>query len=250
MKKNLSIIVPAYNEERSIVACINETKKIIEENDLSYEIIVIDDGSTDLTLSKLNKNFGHDKNIKIYSHNPNMGKGYAVREGFNLSSGDLIAFIDADMDLHPSLIIDFVKYLDSREVDAVIGSKNHPDSVINYPLKRRLYSKIYYLLIKVLFRLSIKDTQTGLKLFRGEAIKEVLPYLKINHYAFDLELLVLLSKSGNKIVEAPIKLNFSKPNKGRIGIKDIWTILKDTLSLFFRVRKIMCNVRILTCLFF
>jgi glycosyltransferase involved in cell wall biosynthesis len=233
--KKISVIVPAYNEEKSITACIKEIKNAMKESCKDYEIVVVDDGSTDQTYLNLVNSFKKDPHIKISSYKPNIGKGYAITRGFGICTGDLIAFIDADMDLHPSHILLLMDYMDLKDADVVIGSKRHPDSTLFYPWIRKLYSYIYYILIKIFFGLPIKDTQTGVKLFKKDVLKNIIPNLKTNKYAFDLELLVLAHKYGYKIAEAPIKLTFGRKYAGRIRSRDIFNILKDTILIFCRL---------------
>jgi len=163
-----------------------------------------------------------------------MGKGHAINYGFDLARGDYVLFLDADLDLHPSQVEDFLKLIREKKADLVMGSKMHKGSQVNYPLTRRILSIGYYFLIRVLFNLPVKDTQTGLKLFRYEALKKGLSKIVVKKYAFDLELLVVLNKYNFKIVEAPI---FLKPTRkfGRIGIKDIYYIILDTIAIFYRL---------------
>lgn len=234
-KNKISIIVPAYNEEDSIVDCVNEIINTMESQNKDYEIIIIDDGSTDTTGIKVRENFGNYRHVRYSRHEPNMGKGYAIRKGFALSKGELIGFIDADKDLHSSNLLKFEQILNLNDVDAVIGSKRHPDSVLYYPPIRRLYSNTYYHIVKLIFRLPIRDTQTGIKLFKRKAIETVLNKLRVNRFAFDLELLVLLKRAGFNIAEAPVKLDFSRGKSNRISLRDVWFVFKDTLSVFVRI---------------
>ena len=234
-KNKISIIVPAYNEEDSIVDCVNEIINTMESQNKDYEVIIIDDGSMDATGIKIKKEFGNNRSVRYSRHEQNMGKGYAIRKGFTLSRGELIGFIDADKDLHSSNLLKFEQILNLNHVDAVIGSKRHPDSVLYYPPIRRLYSNAYYYIVKLIFWLPIRDTQTGIKLFKRKAIEKVLNKLKVNRFAFDLELLVFLKREGFKIVEAPVMLDFSRGKADRISLKDVWFVFKDTLSLFVRI---------------
>ena len=236
--KKISIIVPAYNEENSIVSCFVEIEKTMEKRSKNYEIVIVDDGSTDKTHLNVIMSFSKDEHVKISSYQPNKGKGYAIMQGFSLCTGELIAFIDADMDLHPLHILLLMEYLELKDADVVIGSKRHPGSVLNYPWIRKLYSNVYFYLIKIIFGLPIKDTQTGVKLFKREVLENILPNLKTNKFAFDLELLVLAHDRGYKLAEAPIKLAFSKAYLGRIKLRDIFNILNDTLKIYFRLRKL------------
>jgi hypothetical protein len=118
--------------------------------------------------------------------------------------------------------------------DIVIGSKFHPNSVVNYPLQRRIISMGYYLLIRFLFNLPCHDTQTGLKLFKTEVLRKVFPKILVKKFAFDLEVLVNAHHLGYKITEAPIFLN-SQRRYGRIGLKSVFATFWDTLAVFYRM---------------
>lgn len=237
VKKKISILIPAFNEEDKIILTIKETLNILEKIGYDYEIVIIDDGSIDNTYNKVLENLDiFNENVKIERYEPNAGKGCAIKYGFSFLSGDYVLFLDADMDLHPSQIINFLKLMEEHKADLVMGSKRHKDSVVNYPKSRKLLSNGYYFLIKILFGLPVKDTQTGFKLFRYEALKNSLPKIIIKRYAFDLELLVVLHKLGYKIVEAPIYLKPTRKYYNRIGLKDIYHTLIDTIAIFYRLR--------------
>lgn len=124
--------------------------------------------------------------------------------------------------------------MNKEKADVVIGSKKHPESELDYPRQRKFISNIYFLLIKILFSLPIKDTQTGLKLFKHEVLKRVFPKVLVKRYAFDLELLVNIHHSGYKIVEAPVTLNYQR-RMGRIRLKDLYHTGMDTLAIFYRM---------------
>jgi glycosyltransferase involved in cell wall biosynthesis len=234
-KEKISIVVPAYNEADNIVDRVNKIKDTMESNNKNYEVIVIDDGSTDATGIKVREEFSNNHSVRYSRHEPNMGKGYAIRKGFTLSKGELVGFIDADRDLHPSHLLEFERILNLNNADAVIGSKRHLDSIMYYPPIRRLYSNAYYHIVKLIFRLPIGDTQTGIKLFKRKAIETVYSKLRVNRFAFDLELLVLLKRAGFNIAEAPVKIDFSRGKSNRISFRDVWFVFKDTLSTFTRI---------------
>jgi hypothetical protein len=119
--------------------------------------------------------------------------------------------------------------------DIVIGSKRHPQSRIDYPLKRRFISAGYFFLVKLLFGLPIRDTQTGLKLFRREVLTRIFPKVLIKRYAFDLELLVLAHHFGFTIAEAPVIVNY-RGKFGHIGFRTVFNIWWDTMAIFYRLR--------------
>lgn len=230
-----SILIPAYNEENNIVATVVETAKVLEKFNPDYEIIVIDDGSTDATYKNicafLDKN---NEKISVKRYSPNKGKGYALKYGTGFAQGKYVLFLDADLDLHPSLLIDLYNTINKENADASIGSKMHKDSVLEYPFLRKLLSSSYYLIVKALFRLSLKDTQTGIKLFKAEVLKKCLEPVLINRYAFDLELLVSINKRGYKIVEAPVHVSV-KRQLGRVGLLDALKVFADTMRVFWRL---------------
>jgi glycosyltransferase involved in cell wall biosynthesis len=226
----LSVVIPAYNEEEVILATLQEVEESL--SGLDYEIVVVDDGSTDSTYEKIAKH--ESDRIKVVRQEENRGKGYALVHGFSFTSGELIAFIDADGDLPPRQIFDYVQYMRDSGADVVVGSKRHPLSKVDYPLKRRILSGCYQLLNNVLFRINVTDTQVGLKLFKREVLEKVLPRVLVKKYAFDLELLVVADHLGYKITEAPIELNFH--NSSNINWRDIWHIFVDTCAIFYRLK--------------
>lgn len=231
----LSVIMPAFNEASCIENSIKETVNTIKAFYSDFELIIVDDGSTDNTFdiaTKVSKKF---ENVSVIKTPKNVGKGHAIRHGFNFVSGDLVTFLDADLDLSPKAIETLLKYMNSSQADIVIGSKNHPDSKINYPKSRKALSYFYHLFTKALFNLPVSDTQVGIKLFKKKVLDDIFPRLLVKGYAFDLELLVNALNRHYKIVEAPIVLDF-KRSFGRISLKDIKNIFIDTLAIFYRLK--------------
>jgi len=233
MVEYISVIVPAYNEGPRILSTIRETVKILNQHGIVFEVIVVDDGSSDNTYKEAlrSRKLG---DVKCLRNESNMGKGHAIKKGFELSKGNLITFIDADMDLHPVQLPLFFDYMRRYKADMVVGSKRHPRSRVSYPWTRKMLSLAYRLVIKTLFRLSVKDTQVGLKLMRREILERALPIMEIERYAFDLELMVIANRYGYRIVEAPILLDF-KFRFGKIKIDDIFKIFLDTIAIFYRI---------------
>jgi hypothetical protein len=139
------------------------------------------------------------------------------------------------MELDPANIRGFIEMMKASDCDAVIGSKRHPDSKVVYPNSRRFQSAIYQALVRLLFGLNVRDTQTGLKLFRRQVLHEVMPLLAIKRFAFDLELLVVARQLGyTKIVEAPIRLDYKFESTVNLG--SAWRVLWDTAAIFYRLR--------------
>lgn len=233
LPRQVSVVIPAYNEEESILAVLSETDLALKEIGVEYEIIVVNDGSTDGTRKALSKAKAGLPSLITIDLPENLGKGNAFRRGFQASRYDLVCCLDADLDLHPEQIGALIRRMAETDADIVIGSKRHPDSVLNYPTSRKIYSSCYYLLISALFRLPLKDTQTGLKLYRREVLETVLPRLVSMQYVLDLELLAVANRMGYRIAEIPVTLSFQR-EFGRIRFSDVRGIIVDTMSIFYR----------------
>lgn len=229
----VSVIMPAYNEADHIASSIKETISTFDDFGCDYEIIVVDDGSTDSTYQELEKVVSRCDRVLIKRNRANYGKGRALKRGFRAATGEFIVFLDADMDLHPGQIQTFFDIMRLDEADVVIGSKRHPNSQLNYPLHRKIISSVYFFLVDLMFGLPIKDTQTGLKLFKHEVLKKVFPKILIKKFAYDLEILVNTHNLGYKIAEAPVVLN-SQRRFDRIGLRSIYDTWWETMAVFYR----------------
>lgn len=234
VKEGISLIIPAHNEGNIIHRMVVEAVQVLDELDRDYEIIIVDDGSTDDTPGEIARVTSEFENIKAVTLTENQGKGNALRRGFEACKYGLVLFLDADLDLHPSNIRFLLAEMEKTGADIIIGSKRHPDSRLNYPWHRRLYSSIYYLLVLILFRLPIKDTQTGVKVFRREVLTRSFPRLVCKRYTLDLELLAVTHSMGYSVSEAPIELTFQR-EFGRIKLADVRNIIVDTLAIFYRL---------------
>ena len=229
----LSVVVPAYREGRRIYGNITRLVGELDKLGVAYEVVVVSDGNTDTTVSEA-KRIESDA-VKVFHYPMNIGKGFALSCGVDQSVGDLVTFIDADMELDPANIATFIEIMQTSGCDAVVGSKRHPESKVAYPKFRRFQSAVYQLLVRILFNLNVSDTQTGLKLFRRQVLKETLPLLAIKRFAFDLELLVVANHLGyRKLCEAPIQLNYQFESTVNLG--SAWRVLWDTAAIFYRLR--------------
>ena len=163
----------------------------------------------------------------------NAGKGWALVRGAQLARGELVLFMDADLDVHPRQLAILHDALVSDGADVVIGSKLHRGSRIAYPWRRRILSLGYYVLVRALFRLPVHDTQTGLKLYRREVLELVVPRLLVKRFAHDLEALVNAHRLGFRIVEVPVVVTQERPFP-RVGLRDALLIAWDTAAIFYR----------------
>ena len=238
-EKKLSIVIPAYNEGERIYENLLEMSKLLSSFVTDYEMIVVNDGSKDNTEVEIRRASETVKNIVPAGYQMNRGKGGAIKEGVKCATGDYIAFLDADMDLSPMNLKDFLAKMEETSATAVIGSKMHKDSKVNYPLPRKIMSLGYFLLLKMLFRLNIKDTQTGVKLFEADALKKVMRQVSTDGFAYDIEILALICASGGTIVEMPIELIFQRTNGwGRIRLSDVMEVAQDTMKIYHNVHRI------------
>lgn len=238
-KKLVSVIIPAYKQEKTIVTDIKNVDDVMSKSRFDHEIIVVVDGFVDKTFENAQK--VKNPHIKIYGYKENKGKGYAVRYGMARSKGDYIVFIDAGMDIYPTGIYLLLEHLEWYKADIVVGSKRHPVSKINYPFIRKLYSKGYQLLVRVLFGLKIRDTQSGLKAYKREVLEKVLPRLVVKKFAFDIEILAVAKYLGfDKIYESPVEINWDKMNTNFTPLlfldKAIRRMMLDTIAVFYRLR--------------
>jgi len=229
----LSVVVPAYREGRRIYDNLTRLVNELEKLGATYEVVVVSDGNTDATVREALR--VQSSAVRVFHYPMNVGKGFALSCGVDQSVGALVTFIDADMELDPANIRGFIELMQASDCDAVIGSKRHPLSKVAYPGFRRLQSAIYQILVRILFNLDVRDTQTGLKLFRRQVLHEAVPLLAVKHFAFDLELLVVARLLGyRKVQEAPIRLDYQFDSTVNLG--SAWRILWDTAAIFYRLR--------------
>jgi len=231
----LSVVMPVYNEGAHITSNVEQTLGALRMLG-PFEIILVNDGSSDNSgeqIARLAEKFPSEI---VSLQLPHSGKGEALRCGAQSARGKFVVFIDADLDLPPEQILFFVAIQRVKKADAVIGSKMHPDSTVEYPLIRRVYSLGYFLLVKFLFGLPVRDTQTGLKLVRRDLLLAALEKTESRGFTLDLELLVRLVQLGAVMVEAPVVVRHSM-KFGGIGLPVVWQIFRDTWLVWRRVRK-------------
>lgn len=231
----LSVIVPAFNEGDRLFENLLLTATSLRGLTPSFEIVVVDDGSTDDTSSEAMRAAAQIGSVRVVTYEGNRGKGFALSRGVAESRGDLVAFLDADLELHPDQLGVLLEVLTHTHADLVIASKKLARSRYEFPIVRRILSELYLLCIRVLFRLPVSDTQTGMKLFRREVLRRALPAVRSTTFAFDLDLLVNVHRLGFRIAEAPVTVKFLR-KASRLTVRDVWRIGTDTLRLYSRVQ--------------
>ncbi len=234
-RPKLSIVIPAYKEEKSIYKTVDAILEAHDILDYGYEVIVVVDGSPDNTAYEARRH--KSVKVKVFEYSKNHGKGYALKYGTQRASGDIITFVDAGGDFDPKQFDKCVKLMEIFDADFVIGSKRHPASKVNYPLMRRVYSWCYQKLIRILFGLNVTDTQTGLKFLKRKVALDVMPRVLVKQYAFDLEMLVIAYQLGyRRIFEAPVEMKFNSAGSGAANLSAIKNMFIDTLTVFYRAK--------------
>lgn len=229
--QSISVIVPLFNEEKIIKSHLSGIVDFFNDSGMEYELILVDDGSTDKSYDIIEK-FKAD-NIRILRNGKNMGKGHAVKKGFLATNNELILFIDADLSSPLYEVNNLLKYIGEYQI--VIGSRAVGEAhEYNKPLYQKIMGKIGNILARMFTVQGIKDTQCGIKLFR----KECLPIFQkqtINRWGFDIEILFLAQKMNLSIKEVPIIWNHSRDRKVRFvdyfkTLKELYQIKKNYIQ--------------------
>lgn len=226
----LSVIMPAYNEEKHIEGAIEEAIKALEKIGLNYEVVVVNDGSRDRTAKKVLNCAKKYNAIKLVSYDENKGKGFAIKEGFKHTNGNMFFLLDAGGEILPINIKEYLNAL--KYADVAIGSKWHKQSNVQIPLIRKFLSRGFYVLAKLLVGIKVSDTQAGLKAFRMEALEKLVKAQSVNRYAFDVEFLALANSLKLKVVELPVHMRL---NVG-FSIKKILQMFWELLDVAYRLR--------------
>lgn len=232
----LSVVVPSYNPGSRLRTTMERLVATLSEAGVTFEVIVVSDGSTDGSHEALEGLPGVSGDaLRVVHLERNSGKGRALQAGLAMGRGSYLGFIDADGDLAPELLGPFVSLIRLYRPDVILGSKRHPMSEVVYPPARRLYSWGYQQLIRALFHLKVRDTQTGIKLVRRDVLAAVLPRMVERRFAFDLELFVVARHLGyGAFFEAPVRIE--ERFSSTISLPAVARIFLDTLAVWWRLR--------------
>lgn len=226
----VSLVIPAYNESKIVLDTLRTVSAKLSDLTEDYEVILVDDGSTD-NMAELVQNCG-DPHVRLESYSPNHGKGRAVRTGMLAAKGDIVLCTDADLAYGVDVFGVILDRFASPGADLVIGSRRlNGEGYRNYPPLRVLMSKCFGLLSHVISGLPY-DTQCGIKGYRQAASRQIFSRCTIDGFSFDFEVLMRADKLGLKVEQIPVSvINFreSKVN-----------VIKDSLRMFrdvFRIRR-------------
>ena len=231
--EEVTVVIPAFNEAPTIESTLRDTVACMEEFGCPYEVLLVDDGSRDST-RELSRAVAHEiDEVRVVGYENNMGKGHAIVEGARAAHHGLVLFVDADLEVHPRQLQALYGVMQETIADVVIGSKVHSDSTVDYSRERRLMSWSYYAIVRFFFGLPVRDTQTGLKLFRKDVLDTVAPRMLVKRFAFDLEALVISHRLGFRVVEAPVVVTRERDQQ-KIGWADALHTAWDTAAVWYR----------------
>jgi dolichyl-phosphate beta-glucosyltransferase len=232
----LSIVVPAYNEAQRILPSLERLFAYMDGRHCAYEVLVIDDGSTDDTAAVIRERFGDRPQLRLLAYGGNRGKGYAVRCGAGHATGDVVLFSDADFSTPIEEVEKMLPLLD-QGYDMVIGSRAVKGAEIRerQPFYREGAGKLFNLLVRVLVAPEFHDTQCGFKCYRSAPMHPVLERLQIDGFAFDVEMIALARAAGLRIAEVPVIWVNSPSSK--VGVSGGLAAFVDLFGIRRRARR-------------
>lgn len=213
---DLTIIIPAYNEETDLPTAIDAALGYLDDRDVSGEVLVVDDGSADDTRGIAERAAQRDDRVRALGYETNRGKGHAVRYGVARTAGDAIVFLDADL-ATPVEETDGLLEAIADGADVVVGTRVHPRARVERPQPwlRRFMGSRFRWLARTMLGLRVSDITCGFKGFTSEAAQAVFERAAVDGWAFDAELLVIAQRLGLTIVELPVRWADSRDSRVR-----------------------------------
>lgn len=228
----ISLVIPAFNEAAIISDTIETVLGFLDVNYDDYELIVVNDGSSDKT-QEIIQSYA-DAHLKYAGYAQRKGKGSAVRTGMLAAEGDIVVYTDADLAYGTEAVKEIINRLLQDGTELAIGSRKlHPEGYEDYPLVRLLASKLFSMLTG-LFAGFQYDTQCGLKAFTSHASKEIFSRCVTNGFAFDFEAMMYAKKLGFSITQHPVKIINHRASKVNV--------LKDSIKMFGDIIRIRAAV--------
>jgi dolichyl-phosphate beta-glucosyltransferase len=225
----ISIIIPAYNEEKRLPKTLASVLEYMSRQNYEWEVVVVDDGSTDGTVSIVKDFISNNSKIKLIENKENHGKGYVVKKGMLASLGERRLFMDADGSTPISEIDKLNLYMD-QGYDVAIGSRRVAGSDVkeDQPLHRIFLGWLFRELVDFILPLGVVDSQNGFKMFSGKSAEVLFSRQSVNGWAFDVEILYLARRLGYKVIEVPIVWVNDKETKVtlRSMMKMIWEVVR------------------------
>ena len=226
---DLSIIIPAFNEERRLPGAIQGLQGFLDTASARTEVLIVENGSTDRTLDIARSAAEGDDRFKAL-HLPERGKGRAIRAGVQASQGARVALCDADFSMPVEEISRLLQAVDDG-ADVAIGSREAPGAQrIGEPRHRHFMGRVFNWLVRAVAVPNIEDTQCGFKAFRGDVAHDLFARQRIDGWAFDVEVLFLASRGGYSIVEVPITWRYDPSSRVR-PVRDTIAMMRELISI-------------------
>ncbi len=225
--RQISVVVPVYNEEPTIGNVIERLKTVLQQTGFRYEVIVVDDHSRDRSLE-----IAQNQAVSVFSLKEHMGKGYALRAGFMKVHGDLVATIDSDGSHRPEELPSLIKPILRGEAELVIGSRFSTATAAT-SRRNQAGNRIFNVLIQLLTRSPISDSQSGYRVMTRAVLSSM--KLKSGEYEIESEMLVKARRNGFRVREVPV--SFEQRTYGRSGIdpiRDGFKIFVSIVSAYLR----------------
>ncbi len=233
----LTVVIPAYNEEGRIEVSLRSAARFAGESKAVSEVIVVDDGSRDATPKIIEKLQQEYACIRLIRHEQNRGKGMAVRTGVLAAKTEFALFSDVDEAVPIGEALKLLEAAVAESADVAIGTRYHPDSLITkrQPWPRIAVSRVGNVLVRALALPGLRDTQCGFKLFRTATMRGVMERVSIAGFGFDLEVLAIARAWGRRIIEVPVTWAHGEGSTLRLG-RAAWTVFKDLVRITWRLR--------------
>ncbi|MGI8555487.1 MAG: dolichyl-phosphate beta-glucosyltransferase [Pyrinomonadaceae bacterium] len=207
----ISSVIPAFNESARLGGSLQKILAYLKNEDISAELIVVDDGSRDTTAEVAEKSFAAFPEVpaKVIRYTENRGKGYAVRKGLAEATGEIALFSDADLSTPIEELPKLIEPIRRGEFDVVFGSRALDRTLIgtHQPWQREQSGKVFNLIVRMLTGMPFWDTQCGFKAFTMKKFRPLLPLMQINRFGFDVEFLLAAYRGGLRLKEVPVRWN-------------------------------------------
>lgn len=232
----ISAIIAAYNEEKRIAPSLFKIKDYMDKRGMDYEIIVVDDGSSDRTSEVVKEVIPDIPHLDIIRYEPNMGKGHALKTGVLASKGDIVLLSDADLSTPIEELSKFLPLINDNSCKVAIGSRALVMSEIikKQPWWRQNMGKMFNKIVKFIVLDDFQDTQCGFKIFSGDVARELFKELQTERFAYDVEILARAKKKGYRILEIPVRW-INSPESKVNPLTDSFQMVSDLIKIRTRV---------------
>ncbi len=240
----VSLVLPSYNSQSDLELTLAKMRDYFSQRPYSYELIVVNDGSTDSTEEMLRKVEPLYPHLRVFHNDKNRGKGYSVRRGVLSASGRFVLYTDADRAYATDGIDTLLAPLRDGLCEVAVGSRMHPLSCVQfhpsrfgYLYCRYLLSRTFNRMIRRIFRLPVSDVQCGFKGFEAKAARSVFSLVRTCGFAFDVEALMIAHHLRHRIVEVPVTCLYRSEASTVKLLASVGPVLRDLVKIFLRRRE-------------